>query len=697
MRKLSHIAWGLTLAVCISGGLLVLLRIRAPGYFTLIQLHMILGGLLVLAGPAALGWHLIKTGSKAAGTVSCILVGCLLAIPVPGIMRIPEELHDFGPVGLLRHALSTVLDGDMTLLGPLLAFASLAILLGGASAYTLWGLVSRVRERSASRRTGLGLTLVFSWALVSGVLLLTTDVSLRRPSQMFHFFAGSWAIALLAIHLVARWAARSRVPRPVLFAIGMIGLVFFSYGLARWNKIEGKARATIELRTPVDPGERQALLVDEGGWKTVPVDHLSGDKTCASAGCHETAWRQWAGSPHRFSSANAFYKAAVDALIERQGLEAAIGCANCHDPVRVLTGTVAKDYENGVPEEGEGVSCIICHVITEPQTEPAANGQFHVEVEPPYPGGPEHMARNIWLDTKHHQNSFVANDAIYFNTPCLPCHRIEIGDHVIQQADMDRANEDSGNYCRHCHLRPAEGLTYSHFMAGIDADLEHYATGVRPEEQELIQRQAERVRRFAGLTAFEPIEGESWTEGKDGRGRGLSIGELRVEGRVEGSQLRLEVHTRRGLEGMNSEGHSFPSGPFDLNEVWLELRVVDAAGAVLHHSGLLDSEDRPEAGAARLGARELLADGTPVPEHRILEIARIEDKRQLGPVDPQSQLVDPFSIALPEEVAYPLDVRARWLFRRANTEFATWSLGTETNPLPIHELIGLRAAIDSGG
>ena len=58
---------------------------------------------------------------------------------------------------------------------------------------------------------------------------------------------------------------------------------------------------------------------------------------------------------------------------------------------------------------------------------------------------------------------------------------------------------------------------------------------------------------------------------------------------------------------------------------------------------------------------------------------------------------DRLEVPLPEQVAYPLDVRARWLFRRANPSFARWALGGDEfgtgSPLPAHELVAWRGSV----
>jgi uncharacterized protein (UPF0248 family) len=121
-------------------------------------------------------------------------------------------------------------------------------------------------------------------------------------------------------------------------------------------------------------------------------------------------------------------------------------------------------------------------------------------------------------------------------------------------------------------------------------------------------------------------------------------------------------------------GHSFPSGPFDLNQVWLELHITDASGRLLHHVGDLAADGAIVGDALRLGARELNAQGEEIPRHRILDVRSVVDKRV---IPREGKIEDSIRIELPEGVQFPLDARARWLFRRARPEFSRWALGRD--------------------
>ena len=691
-------AWVLFLGAAATGGLAWAMGFYGPGYFDLLRLHVWVAWAVVIVGPLALAQHLVGTKSKAIWPAAALVIGGVLAIPIPYALDMPEEEHDSGPLLYLLHAAEDLLDGDPSGAWPVIAGTALVVLLLLSIGVTLVGAVSRTRERDASRRTGIALTMTAAWAAIGGALLAYEPLATRVPSQLFHSFAGMFTIGLVALHLFAHRAAKMRMHRALVVILGLVGIVLFFATLGARSRA---ARTTTNLEyvaVPFDASTRLASL--ESTWPGSSEHELVGFRDCASAGCHSEVTAQWAGSPHRFSASNAFYRAVTNELIDAGKWTDVVFCAGCHDPVRVLAGTVKEAYRDGVPESGsDGVSCVVCHSIVEVEGssvdtgfQAAGNGEFAVAVEPPYPGepGPDRVA-NLRLDTRHHRDIFVFNDLIYRNDPCRSCHRIDLGRMhtdaagiVVQDIDMpDRYGGPYENYCRECHLPPNEDMKidYSHRMMGINADLGRYATGQDDQDRDLLADAQEETIFFAGITPWRPIEELGWgaNRGRPGIDHGITLG-LRLRPEIDAGDLRLRIVTSNlGV------GHSFPSGPFDLNQVWLEVRVADATGRVVHHVGDLAHDQSIAGDPIRLGARELDAAGEEIERHQILEVRSVEDKRQ---IPREGKLEDALSIALPDDVVYPLDLRARWLYRRARPEFSRWALGEDgpAGVLPSWEL-----------
>lgn len=255
------------------------------------------------------------------------------------------------------------------------------------------------------------------------------------------------------------------------------------------------------------------------------------------------------------------------------------------------------------------------------------------------------------------------------------------------------APHDDVAFCERCHLgvarRPFD--RYRHDMAGINADLEHYVGPLEGEDRAAVEAVAERARQMAGAVPWVNILSEDWPPPAPPSPSDLRVGDpslraldLTLESRVEGGQLHLDLTlTNQRI------GHGFPAGPFDLQEVWLQLLVMDAHWRGLDHGGNV-LNGRVDLPRARLGARELDAAGEPIQRHRILDLAEVADKRvvPLG-----GSVTDRFSYPLYPGIAFPIEVRARWLFRRANPDFTAFALG-EGETLPVWELASVHAFVE---
>jgi hypothetical protein len=145
-----------------------------------------------------------------------------------------------------------------------------------------------------------------------------------------------------------------------------------------------------------------------------------------------------------------------------------------------------------------------------------------------------------------------------------------------------------------------------------------------------------------------------------------------------GARLDLTVRTTNG-----THAHPLPSGPLDMNELWLEASITDAAGTVLLTSGGVLADGTVEPEARRLGGTLVDADGQPIRQHRIWRAARIENERLLPP---DGSVTDVFSATIPSDVRGPLTVAARWRYRRIEPGLAAWMLGPDAPPLPIETL-----------
>ncbi len=698
---MTRFGWTLALLVAATGLLIQIATALWPGYGVVLWIHLALGwALLVAAGPA-LWLHLRRTKSGWRRGLAVVGIVTLCAIPSVGGLDAPhgrELLEHLGVVAADLAAGQRVEPYYVTAPLSLVVLTVLAVLTG------IGGVLAPVQGRRSARWSGACLTLLLGWAIGTAAAQEIVGRDSLFLAISAHSVTGGAAVVALLLHVLSSrlWKreAPTRRARTVL-ALGLLTLGGAMLGLHRFENVrahrdKADAADVALASTPATADERASAI--RGERATLPLDHLRDSLSCGEASCHPDVTHEWRGSAHRFAASNRFYRAAVDDLVERRSLEDAVLCANCHDPDRVLSGRV-HEYADGVPSDGsDGVSCLACHGMVDGEV---GGGAFTVAAgAPAYRGllGQDALAR----DPRRHDQVLGVGDFVLGEGPCRACHKVELGpDHglastiTLQDTLLDGPPpSDDVAFCERCHLGVARRSfdRYRHDMAGINADLAHYVDHLQPEDRAAIDDVAERALQMAGAVPWINILSDDWPPAAPPAPSDLRVGDptlraldLSLESAIEDEQLRLDFTlTNQRI------GHAFPAGPLDLNEVWLEVLVMDLNWSGLYYRGNI-LRGRVDMPVATLGAREVDASGATIPRHRILEIAEVVDKRvvPLG-----GSVTDTLEVALTEGIVWPLEVRARWLFRRANPEFTAFALG-KGETLPAYEVAAVHAFIEA--
>lgn len=702
--------WGfvLTLSVAVTGGLVLALPEQGAFVLPLLDAHVILGWAAAVCGPALLGAHLAHTRTpwRAAG----LMFGLGVALSLPAIAALDAGV-DEDLLGVLQGRGARAMGGDLQALASLSPQLALLVLVAAALVLGIGAQFVPLASHARSRWTGLALTLLAGWATTTGAVLPWVHRDSIFLALGAHSVVGCAAILLGTHHVLASRAARSLAsPRRSALAVALGTLVaLVAIGGAVRGKRGAPAASSLEVpgvmmaSTPATADERQRAVTPGSGWVHLPPEVVRDSMGCGEAGCHAVLTAEWASTPHRYAASNALYRAAVNGLVAEGDMAGVHFCANCHDPDRAITGRVAEDYAHGAPEGGsDGVSCLACHGMVSAQTGPPANGLFTLAAAPAgHLGEGATERRRIARDPRAHRHVLGIDEFVIGPTPCETCHRLELGpEHgvgqsfVLQnQGPSEEIPEDQRVMCQECHLpvMPREFDQYSHRMPGINADLAAYVPVSSAEDAGELERQAMAARNRAGTVPYGPMTAPGWPVEPElshpayddvMEPRPLAL-RLRVADRGEGLSLRARTLNRR-------VGHAFPSGPLDLQEVWFEVRVSDAGGQVLVDRGGLDPQGRVRADSPRLGARELGADGLPLREHRLKELTEVLDKRLLGV---GGFADDAFPIPVSDEVRFPLDARARWVFRRANPEFVAFA-GLDAGAIPPWEIASAHLVIE---
>jgi len=655
-----------------------------PGYFLVLRLHIALGVAALVLGIPALFEHTRSRGRAGRWALGGVLVLCGAIAFGPD----PDWFLWAEPVG--RAALG--------------ASATLALLLGGVTAFS---------TESERRFSVLGILLTFAsvFTLWTGWECWTYRGEGRFELSAVHGWSALTTSVLLLLH--APVLPRLVPPRARRLVGVLPGVVLAGALLSQRDWLIGESFRMdgVSARAPATATERAE-------HRGLPGEGFMASATCGDAGCHPTITAQWEGSAHRFAADNDLYRAVVAQLVSERGPTDATFCANCHDPMRVVRGEVDVAYADGAPPPGEGVSCMACHAAVTVHEDALHNGIFTHETPIPYPGDDlETRKARIRLDPRFHREQMNADHFLADPRSCGPCHRVVVGPdigaaHAVLQAPFEPhmydhllSDEGSDAYaarpgtpvlCAECHMPTTateEGrhdVLYDHHFAGINLELPSYARHpeARTESLEMVR---ERVRRFLdGTVEFEP--GNYPDEGPDAIGLGRMHAFLRTSGIVELEARARLVDGALELETTTTNsraGHAFPVGPMDLQQVWQEVRVLDANGAVLWSVGARD-DGRVDPEAHRLGGVERDSTGAVLARHRIWDLGSVTDVRK---IDKGGSVEDRYRIELPEG-AQAARVEVAWLLRRAGPDFTEWVYGTPGPHFPTHRIAEVAVPVE---
>lgn len=377
--------------------------------------------------------------------------------------------------------------------------------------------------------------------------------------------------------------------------------------------------------------------------------HLADVETCAD--CHPDVAAQWSSSAHAFASfSNPVYRVAIEQYRAALGAEASRFCGGCHDPALLVDGALDVPVEPRDPRAHTGVSCRVCHGITE--VRPDGNGSYTLR-DTPIPLPEEGDADSL---TRHREA--VSRKQIGADL-CVPCHRsflaAETG-HPHHLTGMDDVTDWQGSAytgsgvgrvddpvprqdCIGCHMQRApallgdaaarDGTVASHVFLGAHT----WLAAMRGNA-----RQMESTRAFLqGVASIDVMDAGS----RAGTG---------------GSSVAVDVVVRNlGV------GHRFPGGVRDAQDTWIELSVRDARGVVIAASGLDHERDPGDTEAHVL--RSLVSD-----EDGEVQWAR-EVHAFRGPIAdhtlaPRDVAVVRYRLDLP--ATQPLEIHARLRHRTRN-------------------------------
>lgn len=451
---------------------------------------------------------------------------------------------------------------------------------------------------------------------------------------------------------------------------------------------------------------------------------LAGSAGCGTSGCHQEIYKEWLPSAHRYSALDDMFQKVQTLMAEETSPEHTRYCAGCHDPISLFSGS--KDTGNitlSAHGADEGSSCLVCHSIT--QTDVQGNGDYTIEVPRRYvyEYGESTFAKSvsdflIRTYPTHHTESYSRP---LYKTPefCGACHKQYIDQEVntdigkVQGQNQYDSWKNSRWYhegdpertvsCRECHMPlvdsddpamgdrtdynrdPGDGKHRSHSMLASNQyiPLLHDLKGAE-----------EHVRLIEAWMRGEieiPEIADKWTTGPVVR---LQVDAPKTAAPGEEVAVRIILIN-------NKTGHDFPTGPLDMIESWVELKVTDEAGQIVYHAGALDDDGNVTDPPVIFKADGFDRKGELIDRHNLWDLVGASYKRSMYPgmtdtvesrfqcpsmargrLSPNGDRLPPgqrreeYNVTAPETVGV-LHVSAVLWYRKANPEFMDRVYGSD--------------------
>jgi len=467
------------------------------------------------------------------------------------------------------------------------------------------------------------------------VLIVIRDFKARRTESLG-----------LVIRAQITYAWKSLVICGALF--GLVAFWVLSYQPIEWkNEFPEDYSQLYGIDRPFAPSF--ANTDSEGAFDP---RSLGGSLSCGTVGCHEDIVKEWAVSAHRYSAMDVVFQKVQDIMGEQNGPKSTRYCAGCHNPISLISGlnNIYTDKDDLTNDQGyqEGISCIACHAIKETDTKGNANyvltqpSRYMYELKD---GKSAQFMRDFLIKSypDYHIES-LQHKLLKSPDFCAACHKqlIDEGENNVSWVQMqnqyDQWRNSKWNHpgdatttieCRECHMP----LVNDSSDPGSGDDLDYNRT---------IEDGMHRSHRFLGTNQFIPqamnLPGakeqveltEKWLQGK------IEIPEIKDKW-AEGPAVPIEIiapdQVNPGEEikistvlTNNKPGHSFPTGPIDIIQAWVEIIITDQDGNEIYVSGRVDDKQYIQSGSIKFNIVPVDHYGNPIDKNNLGEMVGVKFK-----------------------------------------------------------------------
>ncbi len=457
---------------------------------------------------------------------------------------------------------------------------------------------------------------------------------------------------------------------------------------------------------PIPPGHFAPSNAATEDGKLIPVEQFFSASRCAK--CQQDTHGFWSESLHRNAAREPFYRESADILLRTRGIEFTRHCESCHTPVALFSGALTKSSGKTeapfTPLDHEGVTCSVCHSITEARLD--GTGSFTIRRpallarEDGSPIYGDFTDEQILADVPGHKRA-VMRPLLRSPEFCSTCHKVDAPPSLNgyknirgfsaydewQQSGASRETvqpfyqRDQRVDCRGCHMPKVDSANDRAAKQGKIAS--HRWLGANTAAP-LFYGQNEQAKLIESFLKADVLDVDIFAVKREATGE--LIAPLSAEGHNCFTPLPNEEVVAEVVISNRNAAHSFPPEVRDLYEAWVEFEAIDASGKTVFHSGFVKA-DGPMQGGLDESAhvyKQIILDeqSRPITRHQIW-LTNIKAYDNMIP--PGRSDIARFRFRMPNgaKADEPVTLRARVNYRRVNQEYTNYVLKRQRRQLTL--------------
>lgn len=437
--------------------------------------------------------------------------------------------------------------------------------------------------------------------------------------------------------------------------------------------------------SPFAPG---ALMTADGAFGDPHRMPAAAD--CQS--CHAEVFAEWSTSLHAMAGIETLYERTEERNREskkrRQGVELTRYCESCHQPIEVALGRI-NPLPSVEPSAAsvDGVGCIVCH--TAQASDPiAGNGALTYGFNALDRAD---LTGFLLADPSRHAEAMGRDSALLRSGElCGGCHT-QTDIPGVSEVDAITPTQTTyaewakswyaanGVTCQSCHMAEEPADVIAALRRGDTAPPSRISHSFIGANMLLTD-----IDRFGDALYFLRGGVPSGMTGEAMRPR-LQAQHRRTEALLRAA-AELEVAEASSRDGRSGHarivvrnvgaGHALPSGVTDQKQIWLQVSVTDARGALVYDTGAFNAENGTIP-ADSIVWRERFLDraGREITDHITFQTHRVEHTRPAIP--PRGEQAVDIDLALAPGAVAPLTIQAKLWYRVATQDLIARALRTD--------------------